>query len=154
MPAAAKIARLFCALFIGGLVGAVVLSAASMLVVHTDPVHLGLMPENFLWYAPFLAFFTVVGALAIGFPSFFVLRHFGLLNWLSFLCIGVGAGVLGAGVLFGTARGFGAPFALDRVVVCAAAGAIGALCVYFVLLRSNISLQSGRAQARAAELRR
>jgi hypothetical protein len=154
MPAAAQIARLFFALFLGGLVAAVVLSVVSTVVLDTDPVNLRFMPENFLWYAPFLAFFTVAGALTVGFPSFLVLRHFGLLNWFSFLCVGMGAGVLSAGVLFSTARSFGAPFALNRVIVCAAAGAIGALCVYFVLLRSNISLQSGRAQARAAELRR
>jgi ABC-type enterobactin transport system permease subunit len=152
MDMAAHLLRLSIALVIGGIVSATFLSAASMLVMDTEPLGLRAMPENFLWYAPFFMMVAVVAALVVGAPSFFLLRHFRLLNWISVLCIGAGLGLIGAIVMFGTRNGFGAPFTTGRAVLSAAAGAIGALVAYWVLLRSKNAMDSDtvRSALRAA----
>lgn len=138
MPA--QLLRLSIALVIGGIVSAACLSAASMLVIDTEPLGFRVMPENLLWYAPFFVGVAIVAALLFGVPSFLLLRYFGALNWIAVLCLGAGLGLLGAIVMFGTQSGFGAPFTVDRAMLFAAAGAIGALVAYMVLLRSNSAI--------------
>jgi hypothetical protein len=140
MGTAAQLLRLSIALLLGGLVSAAFLSAASMLVIDAEPPGLRVMPDNFLWYAPFFGAVGVVAAFVVGVPSFFLLRHFRLLNWVSVLSIGAGLGLIGAVIMFGTRSGFGAPFTVDRAILFAAAGVIGASVAYLVLLRSNSAM--------------
>jgi hypothetical protein len=140
MDIAAQLLRVSIAVVIGGIVSAAFLSATSMLAIDTEPLAIRAMPENFLWYAPFFLAVAVVAALLFGIPSFFLLRRFRLLNWISVVCIGVALGLLGALFMFGTRYGFGASFTAGRAVLFATAGGMGAVVAYLVLLRSNSAM--------------
>jgi hypothetical protein len=139
--------KLLFALLVGGAVGGILLAAATMLATYAEAPRVRLMTENFWLYGPILAPTLVVTAFAVGIPSFFILRYCRYLNWISVLSIGACVGLLGATFLFGSGRGFGAPFTIDRALTCIVIGMVSASSAFVVLLRSNISLNGDAPQA-------
>lgn len=131
------------ALFSGGCVGALVMASAAMFVTYIPaggtPQH-SFVPSNLL-YSPILAIFSVPVAMLAGFPTFVILRHLRILNWLSLSIVGAAASVLAAHL-------FGARFqSIDNLLVFAGAGIAAALVAYAVVLRSNIPLNRDAPQA-------
>lgn len=147
MSSAWLVLRLLFAFLVGGVVAGVLLAAATMLATYAEPPHVRLMTENFWLYGSLLTPALVVTAFVVGIPSFFVLRYFRYLNWISVLALGACLGLLGATFLFGGGRGFGAPLTIDRALVCVVIGIVSASSAFIVLLRSNISLNRDAPQA-------
>jgi hypothetical protein len=96
---------------------------------------------NILLYLLVLAVFTIPVSLLAGFPTFFVLRRFRGLNWLSVSLVGAAASDLAA-YLFGARI-----HSVGDFLMFSGAGIAAALVAYVVVLRSNIPLNRDAPQA-------
>jgi len=142
MPLTRQVLKLILALLAGGCVGALVMVGAAMVMnipVGGTPQHSSI--PNILIYLLVLTAFTIPVALLAGFPTFFILRRFRALNWLSVSLAGVAASDLAA-YLFGARIQ-----SVADALMFSGSGIAAALAAYVVVLRSNIPLNRDAPQA-------